>query len=117
MVSEESSAHPAFKQKIIETGDGGTFLALKKLVPVRLIRNSFFQQVQHIEDSGASTEELNEFLGKGRARIGMFEGNTVEGELEIGQVSALINRIQPAGEVVREIVEEFEIARKKLLEC
>jgi enoyl-[acyl-carrier protein] reductase II len=112
VASEESSAHPAFKEKILETGDGGTFLAMKKVVPVRLIRNSFFQQVQHMEDSGASRDDLKALLGKGRAKLGMFEGDTEEGELEIGQVAALISRILPAGEIVREIAEEFDNARK-----
>ncbi|MCX6267538.1 MAG: nitronate monooxygenase [Bacteroidetes bacterium] len=112
--SEESSAHPAFKQKIVDSGDGDTFVALKKVVPVRLIRNSFFHQVRQMEESGASAEKLTELLGKGRAKNGMFEGNTEEGELEIGQVAALIDRIQPAGEIVREIMEEYTLIRKTL---
>jgi enoyl-[acyl-carrier protein] reductase II len=116
VVSEESSAHPAFKQKILDAGDGDTLLALKKLVPVRLLRNSFFQQVQQLENAGASQEELTELLGKGRAKLGMFEGNTEEGELEIGQAAALIDRIRPAGETVREIVAGFEESRRELLE-
>jgi len=116
VASEESSAHPAFKQRILETGDGGTSLALKKVVPVRLIRNSFCQKVHQLEDSGASAEELKGLLGKGRAKLGMFDGNTEEGELEIGQVAALINRIQPAGEIISEIISDFETARNELLE-
>ncbi len=116
IASEESSAHPAFKQRILETGDGGTSLALKKVVPVRLIRNSFFQKVHQLEDSGATAEELKELLGKGRAKLGMFDGNSEDGELEIGQVAALISHIQPAGEIISEIVGEFETARKELLE-
>ena len=116
VASVESSAHPAFKQKIIESGDGSTFLSLKDVIPVRLLRNSFFQQVKHLEDSGATMEELKELLGKGRAKLGMFEGEVEEGELEIGQVAALIDRIKPAGEIVREMMCEFEEARKELLE-
>jgi enoyl-[acyl-carrier protein] reductase II len=116
VASEESSAHPAFKQKILETGDGGTFQALKKVVPVRLIRNSFFQKVHQLEDSGASAEELKELLGRGRSKLGMFDGNVEEGELEIGQVAGLINHIQPAGEIISEIISDFETARKELLE-
>ena len=116
VASEESSAHPAFKQRILETGDGGTSLALKKVVPVRLIRNSFCQKVHQLEDSGATAEELKGLLGKGRAKLGMFDGNTEEGELEIGQVAALINRIQPAGEIISEIISDFETARNELLE-
>ena len=115
VASEESSAHPGFKQKILETIDGGTFLAMKKVVPVRLIRNSFFQKLQQLEDTGATPEALKEFLGKGRARSGMFEGDTDDGELEIGQVAALIDKIKPAGEIVREILEEFFTAKAELV--
>ena len=114
VTSEESSAHPAFKQKIVESGDGETFLTLKKVVPVRMIRNAFFRKVQSLEESSASAEELRELLGKGRARSGMFEGNLEEGELEIGQVAALIDKIKPAGEIVREIMSEFIRAKEEL---
>ena len=102
------------KQKILESGDGGTFLAMKKIVPVRLLRNSFFQKVQELENSGTSPEELKELLGKGRAKLGMFDGNIAEGELEIGQVAALINQIKPAGEIVHELVDEYELVVKEL---
>ncbi|MEI8005127.1 MAG: nitronate monooxygenase [Bacteroidota bacterium] len=112
--SEESSAHPAFKQKITEVKEGDTMLSLKKLIPVRLIRNAFFQQVSDSENKGAGDEELRELLGKGRARLGMFDGNTEEGELEIGQVAAMIDRVQPAGEIVKEIIEEYDLARKEI---
>jgi len=115
VATDESSAHPAFKQKIIEARDGSTFLTLKKVIPVRLLMNPFFQQVQTLENSGASAEELKELLGKGRARLGMFEGNEAEGELEIGQVAALIENIQPAGEIVREMLEEFTAAKNEML--
>jgi enoyl-[acyl-carrier protein] reductase II len=114
VASEESSAHPEFKKKIVEAGDGGTFLALKQIVPVRLLRNSFLDQVQHLENSGATPEELKDLLGKGRAKLGMFDGNTGEGELEIGQVAALISRVQPAGEIVREIIQDYKQARAEL---
>ncbi|MCX6277877.1 MAG: nitronate monooxygenase [Bacteroidetes bacterium] len=114
VASEESSAHPAFKQKILEAGDGGTFLSMKKVVPVRLIRNSFFHQVHKLEDSGASPEDLKELLGRGRAKLGMFEGDTEDGELEIGQAAALIASILPAGEILNEMIAEFEHARKEL---
>jgi enoyl-[acyl-carrier protein] reductase II len=116
VASAESSAHPAFKQKITGAGDGSTFLAIRKVVPVRLLNNSFYQQMKQLEDSGASMEELKELLGNGRAKRGMFEGDMDEGELEIGQVSALIDSVRPAGEIVRELAEEFEEARKELLE-
>jgi enoyl-[acyl-carrier protein] reductase II len=91
----------------VEAAEGDTMLSLKRLIPVRLLRNGFFDQVRALEDQGATPETLQELLGKGRTRKGMFEGDLDEGELEIGQVSALINRIQPAGEIVREIVEEY----------
>jgi enoyl-[acyl-carrier protein] reductase II len=113
--SIESSAHPVFKQKIIEAKDGDTKLALKRLVPVRLIRNKFLNEVDEMENRGASLEELKSHLGHGRAKLGMFEGNADEGELEIGQVSALINEIKPAALILAEMVEEFEVARKELV--
>ncbi len=113
--SEESSAHPVFKQKIIEAKDGDTKLTLKQLVPVRLIRNKFFAEVEEMEHRGASIDEINNHLGRGRAKLGMFEGNADEGELEIGQVSALIDELKPAGEIINEMMEEFEAARKKLV--
>jgi len=109
--SEESSAHAIFKQKIVEAKDGDTILTLKNLVPVRLIKNAFWQRVKELEGKGASKEELNELLGRGRAKLGMFEGNSDEGELEIGQVSALIDEIKPAAEIVKEMMEDFEEAR------
>jgi enoyl-[acyl-carrier protein] reductase II len=112
--SEESSAHPIFKQKIVEAKDGDTVLTLKNLVPVRLIKNAFWERVRELENKGASKEELKELLGRGRAKLGMFEGNPDEGELEIGQVSALIDEIKPAGDIVKEMVEEFEKARGEL---
>jgi enoyl-[acyl-carrier protein] reductase II len=112
--SEESSAHPAFKQKIVETGDGGTCLTLKKLVPVRLIRNAFQIRAQQMEESGATSEDLAEMLGKGRAKSGMFDGDTDDGELEIGQVASLIRNICPAAAIINEIVREYNEARTQL---
>jgi enoyl-[acyl-carrier protein] reductase II len=114
--SEESSAHPVFKQKIIDAKDGDTKLALKRLVPVRLIRNKFLNEVDEMENRGASLEELKSHLGHGRAKLGMFEGNADDGELEIGQVSALIDDIKPAAQILEEMMEEFEVARKELSE-
>lgn len=105
--SLESSAHELFKQRIIESGDGDTFLTLKDLIAVRLLKNKFFEQVQQKEKACASKEELLELLGSGRSKLGMFDGDTENGELEIGQVAAMINKIEPAGEIVREIVEEY----------
>lgn len=114
VASEESSAHPAFKQKIVDARDGDTQLTLKKLMPVRLIRNAFFEKVQELENRGADTGELQDLLGRARAKMGMFEGNTEEGELEIGQVSALIDDIKPAGQIMEEIVTEFNAAASEL---
>jgi enoyl-[acyl-carrier protein] reductase II len=113
-ISTESSAHPHFKQLLINSLEGDTMLAMKKLVPVRLVKNKFFQQIQQAEDRGASPAELQAILGRARAKLGMFEGNLDEGELEIGQVSALVREIKPAGEIVKEIVREFEEGRKRL---
>lgn len=112
--SEESSAHTAFKQTIVEARDGDTKLTLKSIIPVRLIKNEFVRKVEELEARGASREELLELLGRGRAKLGMFEGNTEEGELEIGQVSALIDEIRPAGEIVEEIMREFHQAKQEL---
>lgn len=114
VASEESSAHENFKQRIISTNDGDTQLALKQLTPVRLIKNNFFERVKAAEERGASVDELSQLLGKGRAKKGMFEGDMEEGELEIGQVSALIKNIMPASAIVSEIVNEFNEAVKEL---
>ena len=112
--SEESSAHSEFKQSIINADDGDTQLALKKLVPVRLIKNEFFKRIQEAKNTGASREELLELLGRGRAKLGMFEGNTTEGELEIGQVSGMIENIKPAAEIIHSLVEEFSITSQRM---
>lgn len=106
--SVESSGHENFKQKIIEAKDGSTKLSLKQLVPVRLMRNKFLNEVEEAEQKGASKEELAKLLGRGRAKLGMFTGDTEEGELEIGQISAIIDEIKPTAEIVKEIITEFE---------
>jgi enoyl-[acyl-carrier protein] reductase II len=108
VASEESSAHELFKKSVIEAKDGDTSLILKKLIPVRLIKNEFYQRVKDMEDRGASRAELHELLGRGRAKLGMFEGDLKEGELEIGQIAGLINEIKPAADIVEEIISEFE---------
>ncbi len=105
--SMESSAHEAFKQKIVEAKEGDTKLTLKKLTPVRLLDNPFYQQVLHYEIQGASPDEFKNLLGKGRAKKGMFEGDIKDGELEIGQVSALIDKVQPVQEIMDELVSGF----------
>lgn len=112
--SEESSLHSNFKKKITELNEGDTQLSLKKLVPVRLVKNKFFKTVQEAEDKGATSDELKTILGRARAKLGMFEGDIEEGELEIGQVSAMLKEIKPVREIVEEIVGEFEAARKEL---
>jgi len=110
----ESSAHQNFKQKIISTVEGDTKLSLKQLTPVRLIRNKFFEEIEAAELRGASVEELKTLLGRARAKKGMFEGDLEQGELEIGQISSFIREIKPAGDVVREVWEEFKRAKSKL---
>lgn len=112
----ESSAHDGFKRAIVEANDGATRLTLKKVIPVRIIKNSFYQQVEAAEQSGASREELYRLLGKGRAKLGMFEGDTEEGELEIGQVSGMINTVLPARQVIRNLVKEFNQVSEKMKE-
>ena len=113
--SVESSAHNNFKQRIIETEDGGTMLSLKKLVPVRLIKNKFFNEVEILENQGATSEQLATLLSKGRSGKGMFEGNLDEGELEIGQAAALINEIKTAAVIIDDIIKEFDIAKSELI--
>ena len=107
VASEEASSHLKFKEMVINSKEGDTMLSLKKLTPVRLIKNAFFHQLQLAEQKGASPETLQDLLGKGRAKRGMFEGNLEEGELEIGQVSAIIKNIIPTAEIIREIWQEF----------
>lgn len=110
VASEEASSHIHFKQAVIQTKEGDTQLSLKKLTPVRLIKNKFFEQVQAAENSGATSEELQNLLGRGRSKKGMFEGDLEEGELEIGQVSALLKQIKPAAEIVQELWNDFQEA-------
>ncbi len=112
--SEEASIHPDFKKKIIESNEGDTVLILKKVVPVRILKNEFYKKVQEAEDRGASAEELKELLGRARAKRGMFEGDMNEGELEIGQIAAAIREIQPTSVIVTEIMDEFHKAFKEL---
>jgi enoyl-[acyl-carrier protein] reductase II len=114
VVSEESSAHPEFKKRILEAKDGDTRLLMKKVVPVRLLKNKFSDEILMMEGSGASAEDLMNLLGKGRAMRGMFEGDMDEGELEIGQASALVDSILPAGAIVEEIMQEFNKVKKEL---
>lgn len=105
--SEEASSHSAFKQAVVEADEGSTILALKRLTPVRLIKNEFYQRVAEAESSCVPDEKLRELLGHARAKKGMFEGDMKEGELEIGQVSSIIRNILPAADIVKNIWEEF----------
>jgi len=113
-LAEESSAHPSFKQKIILAAEGDTRLAMKKLVPVRLLKNEFAEAVSQAEAEGADRNLLVELLGKARAKLGMFEGDMEKGELEIGQISAMLNEIKPAKQILEEIWEEFLFGLKQL---
>ncbi|SFV32709.1 NAD(P)H-dependent flavin oxidoreductase [Thermoflavifilum thermophilum] len=116
VATHEASSHPAFKQAVVQAQEGDTMLTLKKLVPVRLLKNAFFQQVQEAENRCASVEELKNLLGRSRAKKGMFEGDLENGELEIGQICALVREIKPAAEVVKEIWEEFCRVRRQIVE-
>lgn len=106
-LTQESSAAEEFKQLCISLKEGDTILSLKKVGPTRLIKNEFFNKVQEAEDRGASADEIKELLGRGRAKKGIFEGDLVEGELEIGQIAAFINDLPSAGKVVEEIIKEY----------
>lgn len=113
-LTEESSAHEAFKNRCIAMEEGDTMLCLKKLSPVRLIRNEFYHRVAEAEARGASAEELREILGAKRSKRGIFEGDLTEGELEIGQIASAIRRIVPAAEAMREVIDEFRTATAEL---
>jgi enoyl-[acyl-carrier protein] reductase II len=110
VASEEASSHMAFKQAVIHAAEGDTQLMMKKLTPVRLLKNKFFQEVQEAEARGANETELKRILGRARAKVGMYEGRLDEGELEIGQVSALVKDILPAGQIVQCVWTEFTAA-------
>jgi len=114
LASEESSAHPDFKKKVIEAKEGDTHLRMHKLVPVRLLQNEFYRRVEEAEARGASADELKEILGRARAKKGMFEGDLDEGELEIGQVSSLLDDILPAETIVRNLLQDYQHALEAL---
>lgn len=113
--STESSAHDDFKKTIIETGEGDTQVTLKELAPVRLIKNKFYNDVQELYSKCPSKEDLENLLGKRRAKRGMFEGDLIEGELEIGQIAGLIHDIKPVETIIFEIISEFNLAKKEAL--
>jgi enoyl-[acyl-carrier protein] reductase II len=114
VASEESSAHINFKQAVVDAKDGDTLLTLKELTPVRLLKNPFFNQVMSAYEAKASKEELQQVLGKARAKKGMFEGDMQDGELEIGQISGLIHEVKPAGAIVEEMIEEFREVQQRI---
>ena len=110
--SKESSAHTNFKQKIIDVKDGDTHLTLKELAPVRLIKNKFYQQIQELYKNNPTKEELKDLLGRARAKKGIFEGDLINGELEIGQIAGIINEISSAKDILEEIIADFESTKK-----
>ena len=114
VASQECSAHPNFKDAVVESKEGDTMLSLKKLTAVRLLNNNFYQKVLEAENRGDSIEELRELLGRGRSKKGMFEGDLKEGELEIGQVSSMINEIKPVKAIIDEIISDFEIEKERI---
>ncbi|MBP6180503.1 nitronate monooxygenase [Flavobacterium sp.] len=113
--SVESSAHENFKETIVNVKEGDTQLTLKELAPVRLIKNKFYQDVQHLYEQCATKEDLINLLGRARAKRGMFEGDLIEGELEIGQVAGLIHEIKPVEVIVQEMISDFETGRKEIM--
>ena len=113
--SLESSSHDNFKDTILKVEEGSTQVTLKELAPVRLIKNKFYQDLQDLYTKCPTPEELKELLGRARAKKGMFEGDLVEGELEIGQIAGLIHEILPAGTIVENMVKEFEEAKREVV--
>jgi len=111
VASEESSAHQAFKQVVVDAKEGDTQLTLKELAPVRLVKNKFYNQLQELYKTSPTPEQLKELLGRARAKKGMFEGDLEDGELEIGQIAGLIHDIKPVAQIVKEMVQEFELAK------
>jgi len=114
VASNESSAHQNFKNTVVSAKEGDTVLTLKEITPVRLIKNAFYSKVEEAYIRKATKEELIDLLGRGRAKRGMFEGNLEEGELEIGQIAGDIDNVLPAAEIVRNILDEFEEAKKEM---
>ena len=114
VASTESSVHQAFKQIVVDAEEGATQLTLKELAPVRLIKNKFYNEIQELYKKSPTVEQLKELLGRARAKRGMFEGDLEDGELEIGQIAGLIHDIKPVAEIVKEIISEFELAKKQV---
>lgn len=114
LVSTESSSHEKFKQMVVDLQEGDTHLTLKELAPVRLIKNKFFNDVMTLYATSPTKDDLIALLGRARAKKGMFEGDLEEGELEIGQIAGLINDIKPAGEIINDMIAEFEKAKLEM---
>lgn len=114
VASTESSAHDNFKETVVKTEEGDTQLTLKELAPVRLIKNKFYNDLQELYSKCPSKEDLENLLGKRRAKRGMFEGDLVEGELEIGQIAGLIHDIQPVATIMEKVITEFDLAKKEI---
>jgi enoyl-[acyl-carrier protein] reductase II len=112
--SVESSAHPEFKRRMVEATDGDTLVTMKNVIPVRLMKNAFFDKIQELEIQGATKDELLQFLGKERPKKGMFEGDLEQGELEIGEICALIHEIKSARDIIHDIMYEYNKARSEL---
>ena len=115
VASEESSAHAAFKQVVVDSKEGDTQLTLKELAPVRLVKNKFFNELQELYKTAPTPEQLKELLGRARAKRGMFEGDLEDGELEIGQIAGLIHDVKPVAKIVEEMVMEFETAKIEVI--
>lgn len=114
--SVESSAHDDFKNAILNVKEGDTQVTLKELAPVRLIKNKFYQDVQHLYEKCPTKEELSQLLGRARAKRGMFEGDLVEGELEIGQIAGVIHEIKPVNAIIEEMITDFQTAKTELIQ-
>ena len=112
VASEESSAHQAFKQVVVDAKEGDTQLTLKELAPVRLVKNKFYNELQELYKTSPTPEQLKELLGRARAKRGMFEGDLEDGELEIGQIAGLIHDVKPVSKIVEDMVAEFEEAKQ-----
>ena len=114
VASEEASSHSNFKKMVVEAHEGDTILTLKELAPVRLLKNKFYEDIERLYSTNPSKEELIQLLGRARAKKGMFEGDLVEGELEIGQIAGLIHDIKPAAQIVKDMIAEFETAKAEV---
>ena len=114
VASNEASSHINFKQRVVDADEGDTYLTLKELAPVRLLKNKFYEEVQELYKQNPTVDQVKELLGRGRAKKGMFEGDLNEGELEIGQISGLIHSIEPADAIVKKIITDYKSAKKEL---